>query len=410
VRTLEALGWAVVHALWLGVLVQLAWRTIERGLRDAGARYRVAAGLLAGFGIFFAGTAALFMSAKGGHLPAEVVPQVLPVPLAGTEAAYGALLPETPLPPVLRMLGALWATGSVLLLGRLLGGWQVAMRTYLRGACAARAEWQRVVGDVSRRIDVASPRVLESAGLGSPAVVGFLRPVLVLPADRLDMLDRTELRAIIAHELTHVRRRDNLVNLLQCAAEALCFFHPVVWRLSAALRLEREKICDLAASAATPDPRTYVRGLLKLEQLRVQGVHAIGARAGASLLARVRYLLEQNGEPAARRITAPALALLLVATLGAAVAVPPTLRTAARSTGADVVRIAAADPAGPFTVTFRYGRIVHATLDGASVPRSRLRQRGDSLIFLDARLSRDFAVRVDPAGGISWVPRQASTP
>ncbi|HSJ13470.1 MAG TPA: M56 family metallopeptidase, partial [Longimicrobiales bacterium] len=334
-RHVEALGWAVVHSLWLGVLLQLAWRTIEGGVRDAGARYRVAAMLLVGFAGFFVAAAGLFLGAKTGRLPAEVVPQLLPLPMTGTDAAQRVTLPALPLPPVLRVVGALWLAGAVVFLGRLLGGWQLATRSYLQRARPARAEWQQLVSDVGRRVDVASPPVLESTGIGSPALVGFLRPVLVLPADRLGELDRPELHAIIAHELAHVRRRDSLVNLLQCAAETLFFFHPVVWRLSAALRLEREKICDLTASAVAPDPRTYVRGLLKLEQLRVSGGHALGALAGTSLLKRVRYLLEQRTEPSGPRIMATSLGLLLVVAICVGAALPPALRTAARSAGPD---------------------------------------------------------------------------
>ena len=83
------------------------------------------------------------------------------------------------------------------------------------------------------RASVTRPvRALESAIVDVPTVVGWLRPVILLPASALAGLSPAQLEAVIAHELAHVRRHDYLVNLLQTVVETLLFYHPAVWWLA----------------------------------------------------------------------------------------------------------------------------------------------------------------------------------
>jgi hypothetical protein len=107
------------------------------------------------------------------------------------------------------------------------------------------------------------------------------------------------------------------------------------------------------------------------------------------------------------RVAGIGAVILLLALVSAGAALPPSLRFAARSAGPDAVTIDATDPAGRFTLFFRYGRLRAASFDGVALERGRALQRGDSVIFLDPDMRRDFAVRYHAAGGISWLPRPA---
>ena len=87
-------------------------------------------------------------------------------------------------------------------------------------------------------------RVAESTLAFVPCVVGWLRPVILLPTSAVTGLSTAELESILAHELAHIRRHDYLVNLAQMAIETLLFFHPVMWWVSRCVRREREYCCD----------------------------------------------------------------------------------------------------------------------------------------------------------------------
>src|SRR5438034_11106483 len=98
---------------------------------------------------------------------------------------------------------------------------------------------------LAARLRVSRPvRVLESAIVQVPAVLGWVRPVILLPASALTGLTPLQLDALLAHELAHVRRYDYLVNLIQSVIETLLFYHPAVWWISGRMRQEREHCCD----------------------------------------------------------------------------------------------------------------------------------------------------------------------
>jgi HEAT repeat protein len=122
-------------------------------------------------------------------------------------------------------------------------------------------------------------------------VVGWLRPVILLPASALTGLTPQQLEAIIAHELAHIRRHDYLINLLQAVIETLLFYHPAVWWVSRQIRQEREHCCDDLAVAVCGDSLTYARALLEMEQLRAAGPQLAMAVNGGSLMNRIQRLV-----------------------------------------------------------------------------------------------------------------------
>src|SRR5262245_16015820 len=106
--------------------------------------------------------------------------------------------------------------------------------------------------------------LLSSPGFREPGVAGFVRPSLLWPDAVSDVLEDEELNAILAHELTHVRRRDNLTGAVHMIVGAAFWFHPLVWWLTARLVEERERSCDEAVLALGARPEPYAEGLLKV--------------------------------------------------------------------------------------------------------------------------------------------------
>src|SRR5262249_26688490 len=124
-----------------------------------------------------------------------------------------------------------------------------------------------------------------------PMVIGWLRPVILLPASAMTGLTPQQLEAIIAHELAHIRRHDYLINLLQAVIETLLFYHPAVWWVSRRIRQEREHCCDDLAVAVCGDALTYARALLEMERLRAAGPQLAMAANGGLLMNRIRRLV-----------------------------------------------------------------------------------------------------------------------
>ena len=185
-----------------------------------------------------------------------------------------------------------WLAGVGGLSLRLLMGWLIVRRMTTHGTSPAPAQWEAMLAKLSRRLHIARPiRLVRSALVDVPTVIGFLRPVVLVPASALAGLAPQQLEAILAHELAHIRRHDYVVNLLQTLVETLLFYHPAVWWLSRRIRIEREHCCDDLAVDLCGDPYAYARALADLEQTRDGSGTLALAATGGSLLHRVRRLL-----------------------------------------------------------------------------------------------------------------------
>ena len=177
-------------------------------------------------------------------------------------------------------------------------------------------EWQETLRKLGAQIGLSRPvRLLVSALVQVPTVVGWLRPVVLVPVGALGGLPAEHLEALLLHELAHIRRHDYLVNILQSVAEALLFYHPAVWWVSGHIRAERELCCDDVAVSVTGDALTYARALAQLESYRPAHLSAALAANGGSLADRIARLLGQS-RPAVRTGLGPGVvtvAILLVA-------------------------------------------------------------------------------------------------
>jgi beta-lactamase regulating signal transducer with metallopeptidase domain len=140
-------------------------------------------------------------------------------------------------------------------------------------------------------------RYCESLQLEAPAVVGWFRPVILLPVSALTGLNAQQLEAVIAHELAHVKRLDAFVNLFQIAAETLLFYHPAVWWVSKRIRAERENCCDDVAISICGNAVEYARALATMAEWQSAPALAMAANRSplAERVARLLGLTKLNG-------------------------------------------------------------------------------------------------------------------
>jgi hypothetical protein len=137
-------------------------------------------------------------------------------------------------------------------------------------------------------------RYCECHRLDAPAVLGWFRPVVLLPVKALTGLTEEQIEAVIAHELAHIRRFDCFVNLFQIAAETLLFYHPAVWWVSQRIRAERENCCDDEAIAICGNAANYARALTLMEEWRTAPALMMAANR-SPLAERVVRLLGLSG-------------------------------------------------------------------------------------------------------------------
>jgi beta-lactamase regulating signal transducer with metallopeptidase domain/HEAT repeat protein len=226
------------------------------------------------------------------------------------------------------LVGA-WAIGVMLLSVRLAGGWWRTRALRTRGIEAAPDACQRMAARLIERMRITRPvAFFVSSRVTAPIVFGHVKPVVLVPAAVLAGLSPSQLDAILAHELAHVRRHDYLVNLLQTVIETIFFYHPAVWWVSRQVRQAREECCDDIAVAACGDRKDYVEALLGLEQMRHAAAPIALGATGGSLLARARRLLiDTEREGASPRLTASAIAIavagIAMAGISMAATAPP---------------------------------------------------------------------------------------
>ena len=166
-------------------------------------------------------------------------------------------------------------------------------------------------------VPIAAPiTVKASASRLEPGLVGIRKPVIVIPAGIEQQLCADEMRAIIAHEVCHWRRRDNLLAAIHMMVEALFWYFPLVWWLGARLNAERERACDEEVLAHGNDPKTYAEGILKVCRIYLQSPLAcVSGVSGAGLKKRMYLIMENRKSVAVSAVMKVVLSTAAVAAL-----------------------------------------------------------------------------------------------
>ena len=226
--------------------------------------------------------------------PSALVQLAQPISPARTPTVYV----HTPLDWAPVAIGVAWVLGFLaIMLGRCRSwiGFRAALRT-------------------STPVELPIPiPALITPSAEEPGVVGFLRPVLVLPANFLEHLNPRQLGAILTHELCHVKRRDNLFAGVHMMVEAIFWFHPLVWWIGSRMVEERELACDEEVLRTGCEPSDYVEGILEVCRFYMESpLPCISGVTGADVKKRLRAILSgsiADELSAARKMTLTAIGL-----------------------------------------------------------------------------------------------------
>lgn len=331
--TVERIGWALLQSLWEGALVAAVLAAVLLILRrkSARVRYGVACTAMALAALLPIATASWIMTLPGPEpTPAPPIENVrrAAVPIAShaeppTVGAPAAAVTIDRLPMLLRAVSLAWLAGVVGFSGLNLLGW-TNVQLLRRRSAGAPAAWQQRLDRDALALGLGRSVVLRlSERVSAPALIGWLRPMVLVPASALTELPAAHLEALLLHELAHIRRHDYLINLLQTVLETLLFYHPAVWWIGHKIRQERENCCDDIAAAHCGSRLIYAKALAAMEGLRAGRLPAwaLGSNGGA-LLRRIERLVAPNSRPSRWRVSPAAASLLLIAALALLAPIP----------------------------------------------------------------------------------------
>ena len=311
---MHSVGWALLHFLWQGTALAAMAAGMMSLCRRASVRYVVSAAALllmllsplATFVFFLQNDSGGADAAKSSPLAAVARPSVSG-PVVEKSAVSGSALLGTsrvvPSPDALPWLVEAWLVGVAFFSVRTAGGVLLIERERRKRSTVVNDRVLEICRMLQRRLQLdRTIAYCECGWLQAPAVIGWLRPVVLLPVTALTGLSDEQLQSVIAHELAHIRRFDSLVNLFQIGVETLLFYHPAVWWLNKKIRAEREHCCDDVAVSLCGNAVEYARALTLMEEWRSAPALVMAANRGPLAERIVRVLGLKTLSPGARGV------------------------------------------------------------------------------------------------------------
>lgn len=390
-----ALGWTVVHSLWqaAGVALLLAMVMLALRQRAAKMRYRVAyAALLVVLGLAVVTFVKLY-AITTPEQASEITQLTLQIQITEpkSEAASAPALLQrftSYFHAHLPLIVLIWLLGVAFFVLRMLGG--LGYVHYLKTVHVFQIEekWQHRLQKLSRQLTLnRPPQLLESALVKVPLIIGHFKPVILLPVGVVNALAPEQVEAILAHELAHIARRDYLWNILQSFIEALLYFNPAVWIISAQIRAEREHCCDDLAVELCGNALHYAKALVAIQEMNQAApvfAMAFGKKKN-QLLQRIQRILNQsqNRPDIMEKIITTGLlvALLLVLTVsavrpheGAAAAEPVVSIATDTLPQRGTMQFKGQHDGQNIETTVRDGAITYLKIDGEEIPEAKYGQ------------------------------------
>jgi beta-lactamase regulating signal transducer with metallopeptidase domain len=314
---------ALLDHLWQSTLFAGAIVALMPLFRRQSAALRFALWFAASmkFLVPFAALAALGRALLGAVTPDVAAPLLSAIRPAAVSMHLAAplMMPAPAHIPAAEVAAIVWAVGMVAITLLCLSRW-LELRASLRTASTVASS--------------APVPVKTASSFLEPGLVGIFRPVILLPHGLSQQLTQGEMDAILAHELCHLRRRDNLLAAMHMLVEGLFWFHPLVWWIGSRLVEERERACDESVVGSGIRPLVYAEGILKICRFYVQSPLACASGvSGSDLEMRLGAIMARNPvmalHPAKGALLGLGGALVLMLPLAAGM-LPPVSEVAAR--------------------------------------------------------------------------------
>ncbi|CAN5443043.1 hypothetical protein BH23BAC1_BH23BAC1_16120 [soil metagenome] len=303
---IQALGWTLLHSIWqaaiIALLVGLLLVLIHR---STSVRYMIAASamplmLVTALVTFYITYNSASTSAKDqqillNNLAADPSEEYTAIRNDQEEQAVSLISQyKSYFSSHFPLIITIWFLGILVLTLKFLGGLAYVQRLKKYKTVDITYQWEHKLKLISQKIGLhKTVRLLESSLVAVPMVVGYIKPVILLPVGAMTGLSTSQVEAILAHELAHILRKDYLVNILQTIIEILFFFHPAIWWISARVREERENCCDDIALQVNESSLVYAKALTTLGEMQVEAPQMAMAVTGKTnlLFKRIKRML-----------------------------------------------------------------------------------------------------------------------
>ncbi|MEE2971863.1 MAG: M56 family metallopeptidase [Planctomycetota bacterium] len=341
----NALGTAVLHATWQGSLIGIGTMSTLELTRRSGARIRhaICVAAMSLLFVIFVATFAWHVSTPPSIIgidatttapPLAVTPRIESPAIAPIDSERRSSVT----PSSVSIVGCCWLIGGILMTIRLSRQMFAARRLRRSGTIPPPAVWRRTFEELERELGIGrGTEMMVSRIVDSPMVVGWFRPIVLVPVSTFTSLTPEQIRSLLIHELTHLSRGDHLLNMFLSLVEVVLFFHPVTWWISHRIRSEREDSCDDRVIEVTGSPRHLAEALLGLETLRSAdspSTTTISAHGGR-LMHRIHRLFAPNLAAPRRGNWRIASTCLFASILGGACLLPSATTAHAQDRGID---------------------------------------------------------------------------
>lgn len=269
-----AFGWTLLHSLWQGIIILITLRLVQwiNPTLSSSVKYFLNCCALALLLVSSLGTYAYLYEAgpesiqtiAGQHAHFTFNSFNVAAALSNWNEFVYQINFQIPL------IITAWLVGVLIFSLRFIIG-LLYIRFLKSETIAVNAFWNSQLALLSQRIGINKwIALVECVHIDKPIVVGYLKPMILLPIGLLSGLPYEQVEAILLHELSHIKRHDYLINLIQTIIEIVLFFNPVVWIISTMIREEREHCCDDAVLRSGSTRITYAKALAQLEIKRSQ--------------------------------------------------------------------------------------------------------------------------------------------
>ncbi len=190
----------------------------------------------------------------------------------------------------------LWLSGLFLFSLRFIGSVLFVQKIRTRGINELDIEWLYRSREIGKKLGIKKfVAVFESINVKVPLAIGYIKPIVLLPLGMINGLPYTQVEALIAHELAHIKRYDFVINLIQTLVETIFFYHPAVWWISNQIREERENCCDDITVSVCGNSLAYSKALYNLLQIQ-HNYPELALAASGKVNQLLRRIKRMNGE------------------------------------------------------------------------------------------------------------------
>ncbi|RFS20550.1 hypothetical protein DVR12_18470 [Chitinophaga silvatica] len=302
----RALGWAILHSLWQAFLIYTCLRVVLKLWPEAGARIRHNLSLLSLTGIFIWFLATFYIQLdriiearsllliSSATVPLQNFDIITPV-VYPSQHSLLYLIPN--LEHFFPYLVGVYILGMGMMIIKLGSDLFQLQRIRTLNTEPIGDAWQKYVQKLAAQLQIPKKvSLLISHQVTVPVMLGFFKPLILVPIAMVNNLTEVQLEAVLLHELAHIKRNDYLLNIFQSIVETILFFNPFIWMISKVIRIEREHCCDDLVIANTAQPIQYAHALVALAEHKLNANRLTMAAANSKqhLFHRIKRIMEMK--------------------------------------------------------------------------------------------------------------------